>query len=329
MISKRLPWSLRSTGNFLSAYGDPFLFRGVRGTPPMPCNPHAATGLHTAVPHRYLLAYLVALKSFLRYCPDVAVYAHEDGSLTEADKDLIRAHVPGAVVVDRSAANERFAREVPSPLLDKVRRSYTSYIKLFDPTLVSDRERIILVDTDTLFLRRPQEIIDWTVDGTTPWYHRQPLGSNINPRGDKTKLQSVHIQALVRQNLDDINRELGTAYVMPTGFNSGFIGYRNGVVDFGKLERHFQLLYDRFSDRIFKWGAEQTTHALLLGEQGATALPEDDYFVFTHSHADEAEGGTFIHFVGESRFHRMIYPRLAAGIVAELRGGDAVGFERT
>lgn len=315
----QLPWSLRNRDNFLSAYGDRILFRKVLRSPPVACNPQADTGLHSAVPHRYLLAYLVAVKSFLRFHPDVAVFTHEDGSLTPEDKDLVRHHLPGVRIIERGHANDLFAQRVASPLLRKVRLSYTSYIKLFDPTLVSDKPRIVLVDTDTLFLRPPRAVMDWTQGGAKPWYHRQPENSDLNPKGDQTKLQSVHIQALVRQNLDTINDRLGTRYRMPAGFNSGFIGYDNGVVDFSRLERHFGLLYEMFSDSIFKWGAEQTTHALLLGERDAQELPVNDYFVYTYSHADAVNDATFVHFVGESRFFRMSYPRLASQVIADIR----------
>ena len=288
----------------------------------METNPSSDTGIHSAVPHRYLLAYLIAIKSFLQYYPDITVFVHDDGSLTAEDKDLIRAHVNGAVIIDRAAADLRFDDRVKDQFLAKVRSSYTSYLKLFDPTLVSEKRRIIIVDTDTLFLKKPTAIIDWAAKGGSPWYHRVHQGKmkvSVGVFEGLTQLQDVHIQALITQDLGSINEELGRNYQFMPGFNSGFIGYENGTVNFEELRKLFLVLHARFSDRIFRWGAEQTTHGLVLGSRGAYALPLEDYMVYTQANADSAPKATFIHFIGENRFYRMQYPRLASQIVRELR----------
>src|SRR5450759_5199723 len=135
-LKRRMPWSLRGINPFLSAYGDAIMFRGIRRTPRLESNPSSDTGIHSAVPHRYVLAYLVAIKSFLRYQSDITVFVHDDGSLSEEDKALIRSHVNGVRIVDRAVADRQFDDQVGDPFLAKVRRSYTSYLKLFDPTLV-------------------------------------------------------------------------------------------------------------------------------------------------------------------------------------------------
>lgn len=323
MLKKHIPWSLRGINPFLSAYGDPILFRGISKTPAMQTNPEADTGIHSAVPHRYLFAYLVAIKSFLHYHSDITVFVHDDGSLTEEDKNLIRTHITGVRIIDRGAADRHFEDKVGDPFLTRVRKSYTSYLKLFDPTLMSDKKRIIIVDTDTLFLRRPNAVIDWVEQGGKPWYHRVPQGKMKKSDGGAlaglTQLQDTHIQTLITRDLDEINQTLGKQYAVSPGFNSGFIGYEHGTVRFDELKNLFQLLYDKFSEKIFRWGAEQTTHGMILCGQGATALPVEEYFVYTQRNADLANNATFIHFIGENRFYRMQYPRLAARVVRELR----------
>ena len=322
-LKRRIPWSLRGLNPFLSAYGDSTLFRGIRRTPRLRSNPSSDTGIHSAVPHRYLFAYLVAIKSFLHHHPDIAVFVHDDGSLTEEDKALVRSHIDGIRIIDRAVADRWFDDQIKDPFLAKVRSSYTSYLKLFDPTLVSDKRRIIIVDTDTLFLRRPSAVIEWAGKGGLAWYHRVHQGRmklSENALSRLTQTQDVHIQALITQELDQINEKLNRHYRFMPGFNSGFIGYDNGTVNFPELKELFQLLYARFADRIFRWGAEQTTHGLILGARDAQALPVEDYFVYTQRNADLAPAATFVHFIGENRFYRMQYPRLASRIIRELRG---------
>ena len=222
-----------------------------------------------------------------------------------------------------------FADLVGDDFLMKVRKSYTSYLKLFDPTLVSTRRRIIIVDTDVLFLRRPSEVIDWAVqDGGTPWYHKSEpwKKGGEKPKQDATHqtsateaVQPVHIQQLVVQSIPEINKMLNETYAFVPGFNSGFIGYERGTVDYAKLKRLLTHLYDLFGDRIFRWGAEQTMHGLVLCGRGAKALSSDEYMVHTNLSSDRIEQALFVHFIGEYRYHRLKYPRMAARVIAAIK----------
>jgi len=317
-----IPWSLRGIGPFLNSYGDRWLFGAVRNTRPIQVNADAPVAIHSAVPHRYCHAYLVAIKSFLRYYDGVAVVVHDDGSLQPKDISLIESHLPGALVIPRRQADAEFRDTIADPFLEQIRGSYTSYLKLFDPTLYANGKRIVILDTDTIFLRSPDTIIDWARNGGPPWYHCSPRGSWTTKRRSLTehkRLQDVHIQTLIMDALAEINTELGAAYHIEQGFCSGFIGYEPGTVSFDNLRKLFSVLHAKLGDRIFRWGAEQTTHGLVLCSAGARALPVQDYFVFTRANAHAADAGTFVHFVGENRFHRMIYPRLARRVLAQLR----------
>ena len=321
------PKMMRGISRGLNKYGDGALFRAVNGTPPISANPHAETGIHTAVPHRYLFAYLTAIKSFLRYYADVAVYVHDDGSLREEDKGLIRTHVPGVQIIDRAWADQTFADKIGDEFLMKVRKSYTSYLKLFDPTLVSTRKRIIIVDTDVLFLNHPAAIIEWALNGGTAWYHRsgswkkKSLNSENTSGGAQTPAtaQPTHIQHMVVQRIPEINQALHKEFAFVHGFNSGFIGYDHGTVQYGELKELLTHLYGMFGDRIFRWGSEQTMHGLVLCGKGAVALPLDEYMVYTNLNSDKAAQATFVHFIGEFRYHRLLYPRLAAKVIRELK----------
>lgn len=304
----------------LNKQGDALLFGSVRKTPPITANPAADTGIHTAVPHRYLCAYLLAIKSLLRYDADLAVYVHDDGTLTEEDKSLIRQHVVHARIVDRHWANARFAETVKDDFLGKVRSSYTSYLKLFDPTLVTTCRRIIVVDTDVLFLRRPDEIVDWAHTGGGPWFHRS--GPWRRPVSKATPSASAsankHIQQLVVESIPAINDALGRTFSFVHGFNSGLIGYDHDTIRYTDLKLLLLYLHQRFGDRIFRWGSEQTMHGLMLCGAGARELPMDRYMVFTDFSRDQVSAATFAHFIGEFRYHGLQYPRLARKVVREL-----------
>lgn len=323
MLKNLIPWSLKGINPFLSTYGDKFLFSGIGKTKPIEVNPNAETTIHSAVPHRYLYAYLVAIKSLLQYHSDFAVTVHDDGSLTDADKKTIRTHIPGSTIIDRAFADKTFSERINNPFLQKVRTSYTSYLKLFDSTLFNQSERIIILDTDTLFLKRPEHIINWAISGGKPWYHMAHKGKFKNSEhktiANYNKLQPTHIQTLIINDLKAINTELSRNYYINQGFCSGFIGYNNETINFDELDALFKLLHEKFGNKVFLWGAEQTTHGLILCSQGAKELPTDEYFVFSRLNTDMVENAVFLHFVGENRFYKLIYPELSNRIIGNLK----------
>ena len=63
-------------------------------------------------------------------------------------------------------------------------------------------------------------------------------------------------------------------------------------------------------------------HGLVLCGKGATPLPSEDYMVYTNLNSSRAEQATFVHFIGEFRYYRLKYPRLAAKIIKELKATD-------
>lgn len=330
-VLARLPGAGSALHRALNRYGDRWLFGRVSTTPPIACNPEADTGLHTAVPHRYVHAYLLAIKSFLRYHADIAVTAHDDGTLDDDDRVLIRHHLPGARIVDREWADREFTARAGDDFLTQVRSSYTSYLKLFDPGWVGEHRRIIVVDTDVLFLRPPLAVIDWARDGGPAWYHRHgawhragsPTDADVvRPAGPSTAHVdghgATHIQQLVEASVDEIGHRLQQRLEFVHGFNSGLLGYERGTVSLRELGALLAVLHEMFGERIFRWGSEQTVHGLLLCSRGAVALRTADYTVHTEANSDEVDSAAFVHFIGEFRYHGLVYPRLARAVLREL-----------
>lgn len=328
-LKSLVPWSLSGTTPFFNKYGDRILFGAVMRTPPIRCNPDSDTGIHSAVPHKFVYAYLVAIKSLLRFCSDLAVHVHDDGTLSSTDKALIGKHVPGVCIVDRAAADSQFDVMVADEFLSRVRRSYTSYLKLFDPTLYGGHKRIIIVDTDVLFLREPTEVLQWVRSGGAPWFHQSESWRDVKSGPPTQAGQAVdshvlsgaaHIQTRVVQSLEQINKSLGSNFEFVPGFNSGFVGYERGVVNYAELKDLLSHLYSLFGEAIFRWGSEQTMHGLVLCGKGARALPQDKYMVYTDLNSERADSASFVHFIGEYRFNGFNYPRLASGVIRGLRG---------
>ena len=86
----------------------------VLASGPMRCDPKASCAIHTMLSARDTPLYLAAIKSFLRYYPDVAVVIHSDGTLRNADNELLNRHIPGCTLISAEAADGRRTRRTGS-----------------------------------------------------------------------------------------------------------------------------------------------------------------------------------------------------------------------
>lgn len=322
-------WSWNWFRPLLDRYGDAVIFRGVASTAPIACNPNAEVAVHSAVPNKHVYAYVLALKSLLRFWSDFLAVVHDDGTLTDASVRFIRHHIPGVEIITRERADRLFDDRVKDEFVKQVRRSYTSYLKLFDPMFLGDGRRIIIVDTDVLFLDKPTEVIAWSDSGGIPWFHRSGTWVKtavVEPRpiqSASVPVASEHVQSTVIRQLPEINAALNTDFSFVKGFNSGFIGYERDIISSDELRDLLCELHETVGDKLFNWGAEQTVHGMILCGRGAQALPSERYMVYTDIVGEKVADAAFVHFIGSFRYHRLTYLRHAASVVESLhmRGG--------
>ena len=139
-----------------------YKFRSVHLTKPLRCNPNSRTELHALTCHNHLFMYITAVKSLLRFVSDVALVVHDDGSLTAKDIARIKHHVEGIKVIRRRDA-DRITRELlgPFPKTRNYRAAITNSLELTDHALFAGREKLLIINSDVLFLQRPDEVIQW------------------------------------------------------------------------------------------------------------------------------------------------------------------------
>jgi hypothetical protein len=120
------------------------------------------TEIHTLICHRDLLMYMTAIKSLLRFSKHFAVVAHDDGSLTQRDRALLEKHVTGIQVIPKKLADKRMADVLRRfPNCRKYRADNIMSLQLLDFAMLSERGKIVAMDSDTLFLTNPQRLIKW------------------------------------------------------------------------------------------------------------------------------------------------------------------------
>lgn len=144
-------------------------FQDIAKTRPLPCNPEAGVELHSLMGHYHLNMYLTAVKSLLRFTNNVAVVAHDgDGDLTEADRQLLRTQIPGIRIIERAEANQRLQPILqPYPRCQAYRNKIVNALELLDHTLLAQKQRIVTMNSDVLFLQRPQELVEWINSDST------------------------------------------------------------------------------------------------------------------------------------------------------------------
>ena len=84
----------------------PWIFRGILSTPPMAANPSAPVVLYTLLHKAGVHPYLLAAKSFLRYCPDLDVVVQSDGTLDEEAREELKRHIKNIRILDRHATDD-------------------------------------------------------------------------------------------------------------------------------------------------------------------------------------------------------------------------------
>jgi hypothetical protein len=97
----------------------------------------------------------LCLRSLVEYSADpVRLVIHEDGTLTEKHRDLLRQISPGAEFINRQAADEAVGERLAGhPYCLQFRRTEIMALKLFDIMLLGQGP-VAYCDSDFLFLRR-------------------------------------------------------------------------------------------------------------------------------------------------------------------------------
>lgn len=125
-------------------------------------NPQASVEVHTLTGHKYLRMYLLAIKSLLRFYSNISVVVHSDGSLSQIDQSILKEHIKGIRIINIDEADltlEKYFKNRPKT--KKIRKEVVVAAQLLDYPLMANTKKIISMDSDIIFFKRPDELIDW------------------------------------------------------------------------------------------------------------------------------------------------------------------------
>lgn len=264
--------------------------------------------LLSMVHHRDVLSYLLAAKSFARFVAPCKVVIIADPSITAADRELLKQHIPD--VCFRNAA-EFHCIELPKGGTWERLTAICEYAQEYF---------VIQLDADTVATKPMPE-----VEQAIRENHAFLLGTEdvqqIQPCTEvafvaKGRLAgNDHVQLVAESVLDRLSDQQQWKYVRAC---SGFAGFPKGAVSKEKLIEVSQEMSTLLRTRWSEWGTEQFSSNLVLAStEGAKILPHPKYCAPHRANNDTA----FRHFIGYVRHITPIYAMLAIQVAAELRSG--------
>ena len=241
--------------------------------------------VHVLLGRKHVGMTLWCVKSLLRAAGrKYAVVLHDDGSLTDADVDLLGQHLVNVRVLRRPQADAvirgklqhlphamsyRFSPKETSDHRGVKYDMHVFALRLFDFNLVSEATKILVLDCDILFFKPPREIMDWAEDP--------------DRRGS---LYSIEQYVPLRNARYDIT---GYRYKnpQPTDANAGLLCLDKQIHDLDALNAWIGRNLEKM-DRLATFEQHAYNH-LLQVKGGGAALPDaysfnytDDRVVATH-----------------------------------------------
>jgi hypothetical protein len=253
----------------------------------------------------HTLMYLLAIKSFLRHVPATAVTVIDDGSLTPADHDLLRAHVGGLSIVpiagiDTGACPRGGTWERLLYILD-----------------LSASRYVVQLDSDILTIAPVPEVVEaitanrsFTLGSdaqygivTTDEAAAAIAGEDLR----ETQFAAEHV-------LPRIPPETGRLYVRGS---SGFAGFARSASSRATAEAFSVAMEAEMGRRWEEWGTEQVaSNFLVASSPGGLVLPWPKYCCFYDN--EDVTRSALIHFIGTWRFRGGVYARLGQRVAADL-----------
>lgn len=287
-----------------------FLFRSILDTPAARSTPEAETILYCALGNNACRQYIAMVKSFLRYTVNVAVVAQDDGTLEDKQILEIQEHIQGAKVFSKEDMLHLVSQEAGAELLpllpdrqeyDKQTSVKIMYLKFLNVIFRLNGRKVIIVDSDLLFLRHPDEIIDWI---------EQPYSHDFFGEGGNAKAQDFYNMGFKFNDLDIAN------------FSSGTLGI-GGEVTRQQLIDIFQRITDYDPSLFHAWEIEQALWSVVMAERPNPLNLDELRAVYIgsgwKSYKRLKREAIIAHFAGVVRFNNFRYLRLLRDLVRELK----------
>ena len=277
-------------------------------TAPVIATTNEPVAVLTQLQHKDVILFLIAIKTFARQVPLSKVFIINDGSLDNDDFIILRKHIP---IADFYDAKQFAEPSCPTGGCWERLLAIASFI---------DQFFIIQLDSDTLTLSALNEVKDHIKTNTGfvigTWDNQEiefmnvsseRVQKNVNPTVD------AHVQMVAEAHFSKLDGSENLRYVRGCAGFSGFSKEsfnKQFIIDFStKMEKEI-------GSKWHEWGSEQVmSNVVVANLDQTTVLPHPKY---TDCNNMKLPDTSFIHFIGECRFRRSLYAKLAQNEIRKL-----------
>jgi hypothetical protein len=272
----------------------------VLRTAPMASPPadRAQAELFVQLCRRDLYPAILACKSLLRYSGDLLSLTFlMDGSIRPEDRALMDFHLPGC----RWLGREDLLQQNPAilegrPHLSKMAHSpFVLTLKLLLPSVFARKAKVIMLDCDTVFFRRPELLLEWIRSGTESMYL---YDFRRDDRAESPAELERRFSELFSQVAPGKEWRLTHRY-----FNSGLLAFDTAHLDFDIADRTIgwvEALPPEARSGAMRvwfnpWVMEQTAYLVMYAVTDPPAVAFDRQYCLEVPN----ENGVFCHFMRE------------------------------
>lgn len=133
--------------------------------------------IHTLICKKDLLLAINNFKSLQKFeeFQETPVFLHEDGTITDSDFEILKENIKNVSLIKRKQADkeiEKFIKDKKYSIQYRLGNSHINLwhkIKLFDYFFFSKTKKILGLDSDLLFMKKPENMVD-LLKSETPFY---------------------------------------------------------------------------------------------------------------------------------------------------------------
>ena len=236
--------------------------------------------VHVLTGRRFWYQTAFCLWTFARHAERaLAPCLHDDGTLTEEWCVPLRRLFPAARIIPESETRVRLDAILPPgqfPSLRRRREELPLIRKLTDIHAGLAGWRLFM-DSDLLFWRRPQLLVDWLNQPTQP-------------------LRAVDVEYAYGYPPELLAELAGQP--VPDLVNTGLLGLRSEELDWDRMEHWCRTLIERAGTHYYQ---EQALVALHLAGRACVAAPLADYVTFPRPPEAHERQAVMHHYVADSK----------------------------
>ena len=251
-----------------------------------PASPQQPYEVHVLTGQKFWYQTAFCLRSLIAQARPINIIPvfYDDGTLAE-HRQILACIFPNHRFVSKAEVHERLETHLPKgrfPFLRERWENYPNIRKLIDPHLSSSGWKLVL-DSDMLFFRRPDFLLDWCARPRRPLHMIDMEESYGYPRPLLERLAGAPI---------------------PERLNVGLCGLQSAALDWERIEQWIENLTRSAGTHYY---LEQALVAMIVAGQECAVATPDDYHTWPTPEEAAMPNAVMHHYVAESKISYFRY----------------------